>query len=406
MNVFESFIVALDAIWANKMRSLLTMLGIIIGISSVIIVVALGDSSQNMITREFEKFGVNRFYYYNNWDNNPTQKDYFTYDDVMYLKNALPDDIDAISPSLYETGKISHRNKKYNFELAGVNEQYSKIEKVEILHGRYLLESDIKGRRNVSVIDEKAAKEIYNRTDVVGEKISVDISGYKFTTTIVGVYRPMKISFGNFGGYDTTYKLYVPASTLGRVTWWGTEVYPSLEINSTGRISADDLKPKIEGLLERKHNNVGEDMYRGYSAESELSMFNKVTDIIVMVVSAIAAISLLVGGIGIMNIMLVSVTERTREIGVRKAIGAKYKDIMAQFIIESTIISGIGGVLGTILGILVSTIVALALKLPPSVSLKTIIIAFVFSAGVGLFFGIYPANKAAKLDPIESLRYE
>ena len=406
MNFFESFIVAIDAIWANKMRSLLTMLGIIIGISSVIIVVGIGNSSQNMITKEYEKFGINRLYFYNNWESNPEQKDRFTYDDIEYLTRVMPDDIEAISPSLSDNGKLKIRNETINFELAGVSEQYSNIEKVEMIHGRYLLDSDVKARRNVSVIDEKAALKIFKKTDVVGEVISLDISGYKFTTTVVGVYRPLKIAFGSMTAYETTFKLYVPATTLGRITWWGTELIPAIEINSTGNIPAGELITKISNYLERKHNNVGEDMYRGYSAESELDMFNKVTDIIVMVVSAIAAISLMVGGIGIMNIMLVSVTERTREIGIRKAIGGKYKDIMTQFIIESTIIAGIGGIIGTLFGILVSTIIAVVLKMPPSISVSTIIIAFVFSSIVGLFFGIYPANKAAKLDPIEALRYE
>jgi putative ABC transport system permease protein len=159
-------------------------------------------------------------------------------------------------------------------------------------------------------------------------------------------------------------------------------------------------------LIERRHGNEGEDKYIIQTAEGELQSINKITGIITVVIGAIAAISLLVGGIGVMNIMFVSVTERTREIGIRKAIGARRKDILLQFLVESVIVSGIGGIIGTVLGLGLAVIVSSFIKIPPSVSMGTIAIAWLFSAGVGIFFGIYPANKASKLDPIDALRYE
>ncbi len=176
------------------------------------------------------------------------------------------------------------------------------------------------------------------------------------------------------------------------------------EINFHADVSSEEMIEEITTVLERRHQN--ENKYQGFSAEGQLEMVNSIMGILTAVVSAIAAISLVVGGIGVMNIMLVSVTERTREIGIRKALGARHKDILMQFLVESVIISTLGGVLGTLLGIAFGYGVASFIDIPPATSPGTILIAWLFSAGVGIFFGIYPANKAAKLDPIEALRYE
>lgn len=404
MNIIESIKVAINAIWVNKMRSLLTMLGIIIGISSVIAVVALGEGSNKMIGKEFESFGVNRAYLGMNWRENYTGRDIYTYEDIDALKRGFEDEITAISPIFNTSGEIVVGRKSENVYINGVNEEYNLIEKKEIINGRYLLEADVKAKREVAVIDHEMALGLFGRTDVVGEKIIVDTKNRKVSFLIVGIFKEKESLLGGFGGESPKY-IYVPISTVEKMFGIGNRIY-GIELNLKNGINIQDTLDKMIKLVERRHDNVGEDKYWSYSAESELQTVNKVTGIMTMVVGAIAAISLLVGGIGVMNIMLVSVTERTREIGIRKAIGARHRDILLQFLVEAVIISGIGGVIGTTLGVGFSYIISTFISIPPSVSLKTILIAWMFSAGVGIFFGIYPANKAAKLDPIEALRYE
>ncbi|MCT4605080.1 MAG: ABC transporter permease [Marinisporobacter sp.] len=405
MNVLESIKVAVSAIWVNKMRSLLTMLGIIIGISSVIAVVALGQGSQAAIDQEFEQFGASRGFIRTNWRETLTQKDYFTHSDIDALKKTFGDKIDAIIQDLDENGKIKSKSDVIGVTLIGANENYDKIDKVEILKGRYLSASDVRAKRSVTIIDKETAMDVFGRTNVLGENIMVDMGYTKASFVVVGLYEKPKSTLQNLGGGEKTPDIFVPVTTLektmGRGDYlWGIQVSLKKGVNVQGTID------QMIKLIERRHGNAGENKYRSYTAEGEMQSLNKVTGVVTAVISAIAAISLLVGGIGVMNIMLVSVTERTREIGIRKAIGAKRKDILLQFLVESVIVSGIGGIIGTVIGIGVSFVIASFIKIPPSVSIGTIAIAWVFSAGVGIFFGIYPANKASKLDPIEALRYE
>lgn len=404
MNFLESMKVALSAIWVNKMRSLLTMLGIIIGISSVIAVVALGQGSKSMMNKEFESFGVNRVYLSTNWRKNPTSRDYLKHEDMDALRRAFNDEIDAMSNDFDTSGEVLSGKKKVGVQIQGANEEYNRIDKKEIIKGRYILEGDVKAKRNVVIIDEKMAFENFGRTNVLGEKIIVSTRSRNASLVIVGIYKDKKSLFSGFGGEQPSV-IYVPISTVEKMFGVGNRVY-GIQMNLKQGVKIQETLDSMIRLLERRHDNAGKEKYRSYSAESEMQSVNKITGVMTLVVGAIAAISLLVGGIGVMNIMLVSVTERTREIGIRKAIGARHRDILLQFLVEAIIISGIGGIIGTILGVGFSFIVSSFIKIPPTISPMTIFIAWIFSAGVGIFFGIYPANKAAKLDPIEALRYE
>lgn len=405
MNFLESFKVAIGAIWVNKMRSLLTMLGIIIGVSSVIGVVALGKGSQNMIGKEFEQFGVNRVYLYTNWREGPTSRDYFDHEDVDALGDAFSDRVHALSASLQESGKVVSKKDTLTVTLTGTSESYDEIDNIDMISGRYLLDSDLLGKREVAVLDEDTALKFFGRTDVLGERLLVKMRYRNVSFVIIGVYKTPKAPFSNIGNFEQPINIYTPISTLEKILGISNRVY-GIELNLEKGVDVEETMDSMIKFIERRHGNEGENKYKGYTAEGELEIANKITGILTAVVGAIAAISLLVGGIGVMNIMLVSVTERTREIGIRKAIGAKRKDILLQFLVEAVIISGLGGVIGTLVGIGFSFLVAAFIKVPPTISIGTIIIAWLFSAGVGIFFGIYPANKAAKLDPIEALRYE
>ncbi|MEW9123555.1 MAG: ABC transporter permease [Thermotaleaceae bacterium] len=405
MNFFESIKVAIHAIWANKMRSLLTMLGIIIGISSVITVVTLGEGSQAVIGEEFEQFGVNRIYMSNNWRENPTDRDIITYEDLDAIQRAFEGEILAASPNYQDSAKVVSKKETIDVYLTGVNESFNKIQKIDMVDGRFLQEGDVKGKREVAVIDEGTALKIFGRTNVLGESILVQTRYRNVSLVIIGLYETPKSALSNMTGYDSPKEIYLPVSTIEKMYGIGNRIY-GLEMNVAQGVNVQEISDRITKLIERRHGNEGDNKYRVYSAEGEMEAVNKVTGILTAVVSAIAGISLLVGGIGVMNIMLVSVTERTREIGIRMAIGARRKDILLQFLVEAVIISGIGGIIGTLLGIGFSFIAAMLIKMPPAVSPGTISIAWIFSAGVGIFFGIYPANKASKLDPIEALRYE
>lgn len=381
------------------------MLGIIIGISSVIAVVALGQGSKAMMNKEFEKLGVNRASIYHNWREDLTSRDYMNHEDLKALRRSFGDDIAAMSNTFSVNGKVVAGREKRDVYIYGVGHEYNSIDKKEIIQGRYLAEGDIKAKRNVVIIDDELALEIFGRTNVVGERIIVSNNANNYSPIIIGVYKNKKsILMGGMSG-DAPKFIYLPISTVEKMFGIGDRVY-EIELNLKQGLNIEETLDRMVKMLERRHDNVGKNKYRSYSAESDLEMVNKMAGIMTMVVGAIAAISLLVGGIGVMNIMLVSVTERTREIGIRKAIGARHRDILFQFLVESVIISGIGGIIGTVLGVGLSYIISNFIKIPPTVSPITILIAWIFSAGVGIFFGIYPANKAAKLDPIDALRYE
>jgi putative ABC transport system permease protein len=273
--------------------------------------------------------------------------------------------------------------------IEAVSDEYNAIESFEMLRGRFINTTDINTRRNIIVIEESLAFDRFQRNDVLGEKIIVDVNGVGNAFIIVGIFEPPKSLIPAMGAVQR--KAYIPYST-------GANLVPD--------VNGQKVIDEIVKVLSRKHSNVGKEKYIGFSAEGQLEIINNVMQMLTLVVGAIASISLFVGGIGIMNIMLVSVTERTREIGIRKAIGATRQDILIQFLIEAVIISGIGGIIGTSLGILLSKVASNIIDIPAQTSLLVIIAATLFSTLVGIIAGLYPANKAAKLDPIDALRYE
>ncbi|SCG81972.1 Macrolide export ATP-binding/permease protein macB [Proteiniborus sp. DW1] len=406
MNFLESIGSALSSLWANKMRTFLTMLGIIIGIASVITIVSLGQGSQAQIGNEFEKMGANLVAIYTNWEEDLNRNDYFNDEDLKTVKRVFGDRITGVSVVLGTSGTASKGRNNGSVSLYGVSEDYNKMTPVDIISGRFLLESDIKAGRKVAIIDERLADKLFKRKDVLGENLIVDTGYSKISLTIIGIYETPSGTLENLAQQlmgDNT-NIYVPY-TMMRSLGYG-DIYSQFQLNVVDSKEIDEVSKEVINVLERRHRVVGKNYYLYQSAQQQMDMMNNVLGMVASVIGAIAAISLLVGGIGVMNIMLVSVTERTREIGIRKSIGATRKDILVQFLVEAMIVSGTGGLIGTVLGLTIQGIISMSIGIPPSASLGTILIAVLFSAAVGIFFGIYPANKAAKLDPIEALRYE
>lgn len=402
MNVMESFKSALYSVRANKMRSFLTMLGIIIGISSVITIVSIGEGGKNAIIGEFEDIGKSTVnVQVNRRAMDIKSSDYFTMKDMEMIKSMLPEVTAIASPfSIY--GKVNVDKKNKEIILQATTEDFFKIKKTEILHGRLLNSGDVQSSRQVILIDEKAALELFGRTDVVGEKVSVNFWENTSSYNIVGVLKLNDSEFIQMLEGSSFYTGMVPLTVLNKMSFNIDFSYMTAKVDASADLG--QTAKKIVKLLENSHRN--KDIYYAEEGFKELDMVNSVLATFTAVIGAIAGISLLVGGIGVMNIMLVSVTERTREIGIRKALGAKRKDILFQFLTESLILCLIGGTIGLGLGVGLGALVGSFIKVEAAVSHIILIVAVAFSSAVGIFFGLYPANKAAKLDPIEALRYE
>ena len=403
MLFLENIKLALSAIRANKMRSFLTMLGIIIGISSVISITSIGSSAQAAINKEFETFSSGYMALMVNWRNPDIEyEDLFSNEDVEALKNRFPGDIRYAALYSYGNNTLSKAGRfEATLSLIGVGADYNRFDRsIQIIHGRMINQSDVDAGRENIVIDVEAARHLFNRENVVGNTLPATIRGTERDLTIVGVYeKPTTIFSGMM--MSNSYDSYVPISlVMGR-----DDRSHYIEIFASEDKSVIEQAEAFINYITRVKGKE-EGFYTYESLDQQLAQINVILGTLSIALGAIAAISLLVGGIGIMNIMLVSVTERTREIGVRKSLGARTKDILTQFLIEAMILSCIGGIIGTITGITLAGLGMSAFGVQVVIQPIVVIFTVIFSAGVGLLFGILPAKKAANLDPIEALRYE
>ena len=423
MNLLENIRLALSGLRSSKMRSLLTMLGIIIGISSVIAIVTLGNSLTSSITDTMSSFGVNNVQVYvmereaeNDYYTEIEDEDLMTLEMIENLKAAYPYEIASISlEESAGSGKARDGRLYANVNILGTNPDYGNANNVDMLEGRYIIDRDVNGQKNVAVVSDKFVQNMFGANvdlaDALEQEVKIYTNDEIRTYVIVGVYKyePLQImgmSFGRSRAEQDVYtEMYIPVSTAKKING-SSEMYFYFIAVVDADYSKSEAVDMIMNFFERYYPEDSKYMVNAVSLESMLEQMTTMLATVQIAVAAIAAISLLVGGIGVMNIMLVSVTERTREIGTRKALGARSSAIRVQFVVEAMIICLIGGIIGIICGIALGTLGAMLLQSPAQPSIAAIIIAVAFSMGIGVFFGYYPASKAAKLDPIEALRYE
>ena len=421
MSILENLRLAFAALLANKMRALLTMLGIIIGIGSVIGIVTLGDSLTGYMTTRMQQMGTNNvtlavvprdssslMSLFSASSRGMNEQDLISDEMLIMMREQYPDKIDSYSFSVnLGSGKTSD-GKQYAFlSMSGVNREYMKSNNMKLLYGRFLTERDVDEHKKVVVVSDVLARNMFGQCeDVIGKQITVTTSTHTAIYTIVGVYEYQR-SIMDIGSpeQDIRTDVYIPVSTAQRVS--GSSGYAQVTVMTTAgsdsKAIAAELAAYMNSMFYARNKNYS---IASFSMETMLETMTDMMGTLQLAISAVAAISLLVGGIGVMNIMLVSITERTREIGTRKALGATNGEIRSQFIIEAIIICMVGGIIGILFGILLGMIGASILGFPARASLQAIVLATGFSIAIGLFFGYYPADKAAKLDPIEALRYE
>jgi len=392
MNLWEYITTAIDNLKCNKIRSFLTMLGVIIGVANISLVVAILQGGRESILDELGGLGSNLIYVNNRLD--ADIPGYMTEEEIKGIAK-IPTIVN-ITPEVFLSTKIKIREKEKDIWVVGTSPDFKEIQEITILKGRGLLWTDVEFQRKVCIISDTIAKDFFKGKEVIGKEIRIKKINFK----IIGLMQEKKmLGFEKLVG-DT---FYIPYTTALRIL--GTKEIPSAIIQVKDTSQIDCTISTVKEFLKKRHN--GKDLFELQTLKEILSTVNVVTGIIALVIGGVAGISLLVGGIGIMNIMLVSIGERAREIGIRKAIGAKDKEILTQFLIESGTLSLIGGIIGIIIGIFGAKVVGVLFEeIPVLISWQAIAVGFVVSSGVGVIFGIYPAKCASVLTPVEALRYE
>jgi putative ABC transport system permease protein len=412
VGIWESVRVALEGLVSNRLRSGLTMLGVIFGVGAVIGAVSMTQGAKAATLEQFERFGTTVLTVRPgqthsrgvHWGMGSAQT--LTYDDAIAIATECPSVV-AVAPEVNTTAQVKRGSENTNTRVVGTTESYPAVRTFELAEGTFFTERDVKGRRKVAVLGPTVVENLFGPgRSVVGQRIK--ISGITFN--IIGQFA----SKGDTGWWNRDDQIVVPITTaIYRLGGGGSgsgsprDAVRSISVQFADMSMAAQTQAEVESLLRRRHRigPASESDFHIMSAADFIQGAMESNRILTLLFGSIAAVSLLVGGIGIMNIMLVSVTERTREIGLRKAIGATPRDILGQFLIESITLSVAGGTIGVVLGVGISYLLRFV-GLNTAVSLPWVVISFAFAALVGVFFGLLPSRKAAMLDPIEALRYE
>ena len=408
MNLWQAVIEALESLSANKLRSGLTILGIVIGVAAVIAMISIGRGAENTITGSIQSIGTNLLFVFRGGSEDVRNPKPLTLGDAVAIADPFQaPSVANVAPALVGNVKVSFGGESTTTQISGVTPEYAAVRNEQVTEGEYINEAHLLGRASVVLLGPDVADKLFGRKEgVTGETIRIEGQPFR----VIGVLA----SKGGSAFSNEDDRVLVPLTTaqtrlLRRST---SDRVDLLLVQATSAETVPQANLEIADILRARHRTaIGADDFTILTQQDFLSTASTITNVLTIFLGGIAAISLLVGGIGIMNIMLVSVTERTREIGLRKALGAHRRDILIQFLTESSVLSLIGGVIGILLGWVISIIVgriaaANNAAINPSIGLDVVLIATLFSTAVGLFFGLYPANRAASLEPVEALRYE
>jgi len=412
MNLFESIRVSFRALGANKLRSILTMLGIIIGVGAVIALLAVGQGAGAAITQQVQGIGSNLVFVFPGQVRQggvPTGASNLTLADAYALDDTVCcPDIAGVAPAYNRTVQATAGSNNTNTQVSGVTPTFERVRNFRAARGRFIDERDLDATARVAVLGADTAKALFPNADPIGQPIKINRVPFK----VIGVMEE-KGGTSFFGGNQDDV-IFVPITTAQQrlfgssaQTAQGAPRVSAILIQAASDKQLNSAMAQITQVLRRRHKIVNQqDDFTKKKKKDILGALAQITDILTIFLASIAAISLLVGGIGIMNIMLVSVTERTREIGIRKAVGAKRRDILLQFLIEAVVMSVTGGSIGILFGVGIGALVNLTGLITTVISPASVTLAVGFSVAVGLFFGLYPAARAASLHPIDALRYE
>ncbi len=403
MNLPVSIRIALRSLAANPLRSLLTMLGVIIGVGAVVAMVAIGQGARQAITEQVESLGSNLLTVFAGTQQfggiaTTGQVRTLTLEDAEAIQEEVPN-VTGVSAELQRPAQVVFREQNVFTQVSGVTPQFPAVRSFHPAAGSFISDADMRRRARVAVLGQTVAGELFPDTDPLGQQIK--IRGVTFT--VIGIMEPK----GATGFFDRDDIVFVPLTTAQR-RLFGVDYVRTIYMQVTSPGAMPDAQAALADLLRQRHR-LGPTRDDDFSVRSQadvLQAFTGVSRTMTLLLGGIAAVSLIVGGIGIMNIMLVSVTERTREIGIRKAVGARMRDILVQFLIESVALSVSGGIVGILLGVVGSRLITRLAGWATLISPQAVLLAFSFAVAVGVFFGLYPAQRAARLDPIEALRHE